>query len=123
MIWSHPGAIAPAATPASDPEDQQSSRSAASSIRTLFEIAAWFGVVAGFGEGFGLLLFQKINWAQWARMMHVSKEILWISPVVDCCFFLLIGFAVAVTSRVFTRLPATRTLGFVLIFLTAYDWL
>jgi len=92
-------------------------------LRPLFSIAVWFGVVAGFGEGFGLLLFQRINWRQWARVMHVSKEILWISPVVDLCFFLLIGLAVAVVSRIFRRIPAIRVLVFSLIFLTAYDWL
>ena len=31
---------------------------------------------AGFVEGLGLLLFQRINWARWGPMMHVSSEIL-----------------------------------------------
>jgi arylsulfatase A-like enzyme len=91
--------------------------------RTLFSIAAWFGIVAGLGEGCGLLLFQRINWRQWARVMHVSKEILWISPVVDLCFFLLIAIMVALVSRVVRRVPAVRVLVFLLVFLTAYDWL
>jgi len=93
------------------------------SLRVLFSIAVWFGVVAGFGEGFGLLLFQRINWRQWARVMHVSKEILWISPVVDLGFFLLIGLAIAALSRIFRGIRAIRVLVFLLIFLTAYDWL
>jgi arylsulfatase A-like enzyme len=92
-------------------------------IGSLFSIAMWFGIVAGFGEGFGLLLFQRINWRQWARVMHVSKEILWISPVVDLGFFLLIGLAVALLARIFRRMPAIRVLVFLLAFLTAYDWL
>ena len=91
--------------------------------RALFPIAAWFGIVAGLGEGCGLLLFQRINWRQWARVMHVSKEILWISPVVDLCFFLLIGLMVALVSRIVRRVPAVRALAFLLVFLTAYDWL
>ncbi|HKW16335.1 MAG TPA: sulfatase [Terriglobales bacterium] len=94
-----------------------------SRIGFLLQVATWFGLVAGFGEGFGLLIFQRINWTQWARVMHVSKEILWISPVVDLSFFLLIGFSVALLSRIFTRLPGVRVLAFVLIFLTVYDWL
>src|SRR5581483_5986697 len=65
----------------------------------------------------------RINWAQLARVMHVSKEIVWISPVVDLCFFLLIGFGGVILSRIFPRLPALRVLAFLLIFLTAYDWL
>src|ERR1700736_4584190 len=92
-------------------------------LGSLFAGAVWFGIFAGFGEGLGLLLFQRINWRQWARAMHVSKEILWISPVVDLGFFLLIGLAVALCSRIFRRIPAIRVLAFLLVFLSAYDWL
>jgi arylsulfatase A-like enzyme len=120
MISSSPGALAKPAARAS--ESKQSSQSSPQ-FGLLVRTAAWFGLVAGFAEGLGLLVFQRVNWAQWARVMHVSKEILWISPAVDLCFFLLIGFCVAVLSRIFSRLPAMRSLAFVLVFLTAYDWL
>jgi arylsulfatase A-like enzyme len=90
---------------------------------TLFVTACWFAMLAGLVEGAGLLLFQRINWAQWARVLHVSKEILWISPVVDLVFFLLIACAVMLVSRVFPRLPGLRVLVFILASLTAYDWL
>jgi arylsulfatase A-like enzyme len=93
------------------------------SLTSLFSISIWFGIIAGFGEGFGLLLFQRINWRQWARAMHVSKEILWISPLVDLCFFLVVGIIVAVVTRIFRRIPANRVLVSLLCFLTAYDWL
>src|SRR5579872_415043 len=92
-------------------------------LGSLLCISICFGVIAGFGEGFGLLLFQRINWRQWARVMHVSKEILWISPVVDLCFFLVIGVAVTMAARIFRRMPAARVLAFVLILLMSYDWL
>jgi arylsulfatase A-like enzyme len=92
-------------------------------LGSLLSISAWFGIIAGFGEGFGLLLFQRINWRQWARVMHVSKEILWISPLVDLCFFLLIGITVVIVSRFARSMPAARVLVFLLICLTAYDWL
>src|SRR3954467_3285737 len=92
------------------------------SLSTLLSISAWLGIVAGFGEGFGLLLFQRVNWRQWARVMHVSKEILWISPVVNLCFFVLIALAFALVARIFRRIPAARVLTFLLVFLTAYDW-
>src|SRR5205823_12956241 len=85
------------------------------SLSSLLSISAWFGIVAGFGEGFGLLLFQRINWRQWARVMHVSKEILWISPVVDLCYFLLIGIIIALVSRIIHRVPAGRVLVFFLV--------
>jgi arylsulfatase A-like enzyme len=104
------------------PRSQRGFAENSASLSTLFSISAWLGIVAGFGEGFGLLLFQRINWRQWARVMHVSKEVLWISPVVDLCFFVLIALAVALVARIFRRIPAARVLTFLLVFLTAYDW-
>jgi arylsulfatase A-like enzyme len=96
---------------------------APATLVSLLATAAWFGLVCGFGEGIGLLLFQRINWAEWARVIHVSKEILWISPLVDLWFFLFIGLTIAVVSRISPRIPAVRLLAFLLIWLTAYDWL
>src|ERR1700688_235665 len=95
----------------------------AAPLRSVFSISVWFGIFAGFGEGLGLLLFQRINWRQWARVMHVSKEIVWISPVVDLGFFLLIAIVVALVLRISRRVPAVRVLVFLLVFFTAYDWL
>ncbi len=89
----------------------------------LFFAAVWFAVVAGLVEGVGLLIFQRINWAQWARVLHVSKEILWISPAVDLVFFLLIALAVALLLLAAPRLPGLRIAVFLFTFLTAYDWL
>ena len=88
-----------------------------------FVIAMWFGIVAGLMEGAGLLLFQRINWIQWGRLMHVSKEVLWISPLVDLFFFLIVTLLVWLISRFSQRIPAIRLLIFVLTFLTIYDWL
>ena len=93
------------------------------STSVLFLAACWFGLVAGLLEGTGLLAFQRINWAQWARVLHVSKEILWVSPLVDLFFFLLIACLVALVSRALPRIPGLRVLVFILTFLTAYDWL
>jgi len=39
---------------------------------SLLLIAAWFALVTGICEGFGLLVFQRINWANWGNMVHVS---------------------------------------------------
>jgi arylsulfatase A-like enzyme len=103
-------------------ESQRGIAENSASLSSLLSVSASFGIVAGFGEGFGLLLFQRINWRQWARVMHVSKEILWISPVVDLCYFLLIGIIIALVSRIIHRVPAARVLVFFLAFLTAYDW-
>jgi len=92
-------------------------------IGTLLLIATWFGIFAGLTEGAGLLLFQRINWTQWGRLMHVSKEILWISPLVDLIFFLMVSLLVWLISRFSQRIPATQVLVFLLTFLSIYDWL
>ena len=57
------------------------------------------------------------------KIMHASKEILWVSPIVDLILFLLVALAVWLASRFFKRLPAVRVLVFLLAFLAAYDWL
>src|ERR1051325_3826735 len=93
------------------------------SVTTFFLAAVWFGTVAGFGEGAGLLVFQHINWAGWARALHIAKQMLWISPVVDLCFFVPIALLISLGSRLIRKLPWFRILVFVLAFLTAYDWL
>src|SRR4051812_8969276 len=103
-------------------ESQRGIAENSASLSSLLSVSASFGIVAGFGEGFGLLLFQRVNWRQWARVMHVSKEILWISPVADLCFFVLIAVVVALVARIFRRIPAARVLALLLVFLTAYDW-
>jgi arylsulfatase A-like enzyme len=95
----------------------------AAPIGTLPVVAAWFGIFAGLAEGAGLLLFQRINWAQWGRLMHVSKEVLWISPLVDLFFFYIVTLLAWLISRCSRRVPAIRLLVFLLTFLTIYDWL
>jgi len=112
----------PVDTVAAAPRTEMSSATSRRSSM-LFLTACWFALLAGLVEGAGLLLFQRINWAQWARVLHVSKEILWISPVVDFIFFSLIACGVALVARVLPRIPALRVLVFILTLLTAYDWL
>ena len=88
-----------------------------------FLIAAWFGIVAGLVEGVGLLAFQRINWQRWGPMAHVSKEIIWISPIVDVVFFVGVAVGIAVLQRIWRKLPGLATVIFVLTFLAGYDWL
>ncbi len=49
------------------------------------------GILAGLIEGVGLLFFQRLNWARWGPMIHVSGEIVWISPIVDVTLFSVSG--------------------------------
>jgi arylsulfatase A-like enzyme len=93
------------------------------SVGTLLTLSLWFGIFAGLTEGAGILLFQQLNRARWGPMMHVSEEIIWISPLVDLCFFLLLAVLVSSLSQVVARIPAARALVFLLTFLCVYDWL
>jgi arylsulfatase A-like enzyme len=56
-------------------------------------------------------------------MMHVSWEIVWISPILDVILFLSLALICIIVFRLAPRLPAVRVLVFLLTFLTVYDWL
>jgi arylsulfatase A-like enzyme len=86
-------------------------------------LSAWFGVAAGLIESVGLLAFQHINWERWGPMIHVSKEILWISPIVDVLFFSAISILIVLLGCAIKPISGLRVPVFVLGFLTAYDWL
>ena len=59
--------------------------------------------------------------------MHVSKEIFWISPVVDAIFFLAVALICALVMgfvvRFAPRLSMVKVTVFLLSFLSVYDWL
>jgi arylsulfatase A-like enzyme len=55
--------------------------------------------------------------------MHVSKEILWISPLVDLIFFLMVSLLIWLISRFSQRIPTIQVLVFLLTFLSIYDCL
>ncbi len=92
-------------------------------LTTLLAVAVWFGIVTGLVEGAGLLLFQRLNWARWGPMLHVSEPILWVSPLVDLTFFLLLALISTLIGRLVPRVPVLKVLVFVLLALSVYDWL
>src|SRR5437763_15961397 len=102
------------------PETQAETSRASASATSLLLIPIWFGIVTGLIEGAGLLIFQRINWAQWGRVIHVSKQILWISPLVDLLFFLILALVVWSASRLSARIPSIRVLCFLLSFFYVY---
>src|SRR5712692_1109983 len=81
-----------------------------------------WGIATGLVEAAGLLVFQRLNWARWGPMMHVSKEIFWISPVVDAIFFLSLALICSLVARFVPRFPAVRVIVLLLGFLSFYDW-
>lgn len=86
-------------------------------------IATSFGIITGLVEGAGLMLFQRLNWASWGPMIHVSWPILWISPIVDLILFLLVAVVAWLIGRLLRRIPSLKVLVFVLTVLSIYDWL
>jgi arylsulfatase A-like enzyme len=86
-------------------------------------VGAWFGLITGLAEGPCLLLFQRINWARWGPTMHVSEEILWISPLVDVIFFLILALLVWLAARIANHSSPLRVVVFALTFFVLYDWL
>src|SRR5438105_14878605 len=103
------------------PETQAETSRASASATSLLLLATWFGILTGLIEGAGLLIFQRINWAQWGRVIHVSKQILWISPLVDLLFFFILALVVWSASRLSTRIPSIRVQCSFLSLLALYD--
>jgi arylsulfatase A-like enzyme len=92
-------------------------------LTTLLLIAVWFGVVTGLIEGAGLMLFQRLNWASWGPMLHVSWPILWIAPLVDVTLFLAPASVTALVLGIWPRSTALTILVFMLSLASVYDWL
>lgn len=86
------------------------------------QLGIWFGIVTGLLEGIGLLVFKHINWQNWGRMVHVSGEILWISPLVDLFIFTSVALACFFLSEIWTRIRALRSMVFLFVGLAVYDW-
>jgi len=99
------------------------SASSQSPLRTFLITAIWLGTMTGLVEGFGLLVFQHINWERWGPMMHVSAEIFWISPIVDVLFFVVLALIARLFAAIWPATQVDRGLMYVLIYLAAYDWL
>jgi arylsulfatase A-like enzyme len=79
--------------------------------------------LTGLIEGAGLMLFQRLNWASWGPMIHVSAPILWISPLSDTIFFSILTLILFCLGLVVTRLKVFRILLLLLSGLAAYDFL
>jgi arylsulfatase A-like enzyme len=90
---------------------------------SLMVLTVWFGTVMGLVEGVDLLLFQRINWANWGRMIHVDGEIIWVSPLVDLLFCGTVALLFLVWSRLRPRSRILRNAFFLFTGLTIYDWL
>ena len=82
--------------------------------------AVWFGLFAGLLDGAELLLFQRVNWEQWGRIVHVSKPILWMAPLVNVIVFVMVAVLIATTEWVI-RVKALQLLTWITTFATVFD--
>ena len=94
-----------------------------SNASSLLIVGLGSGILAGLIEGVGLLFFQRLNWARWGPMIHVSREIVWISPLVDVALFLFLALICSAVGRFWPRISAVRVLVFLLNFFSVYYWL
>lgn len=93
------------------------------SFARLLAMGAWFGLVTGLVEGVGLMIFQRVNWENWGRALHVSGSIVWVSAFVDLFLFTAVAACCAIIARLFPRFPALRVCTFLFVGLAVYDWL
>jgi len=92
-------------------------------IRSVLVPASWFGIVAGLIEGVFLLLFQRIDWAAWGFMVHVSPRIIWISAFVDVIFAVLLAVPLILIGYFAESGILIRVSIFLFATLATYDWL
>jgi arylsulfatase A-like enzyme len=91
--------------------------------REILPIAATLGLLTGFIEGAGLLLFRHMQWLQWRLANRAFWiETLWISPFVDFVLFLLLGLLLSLLGMLFSRATAKKIVWFVLVFFVIVDW-
>jgi arylsulfatase A-like enzyme len=99
------------------------SPSTGQAFRLLLTLAIWTGLIVGLVEGVGLLAFQKVNWENWGRLIHVSPEIVWISALVDVIFFSLLALLAGLLARVTTWQNTVRVAVFSFAGFAVYDCL
>ena len=107
----------------SDQRTASDSPSTGRAIGLLLILSIWTGLFVGLLEGAGLLVFQRINWENWGRMIHVSPEIIWISPLVDVIFFSILAVVIGLSGRFAKWHNTVRALVFSIAGFAVYDWL
>jgi arylsulfatase A-like enzyme len=84
----------------------------------IITMSVWFAIISGIIEGLMFLVFQ-----QFGRIMGVSLEILWISPLVNFVIFGVVGLGLVIVDRILPNLPVEMFAVFIFTLLTILDWL
>ena len=76
-------------------------------------VGVWFGSLTGLLEVFMLCMLRLIM----QRMIFVSKDFLWMNPLANILFFLIIGLILSFAARRWPRIGSVRIVAFVYSFL------
>lgn len=86
--------------------------------RKLLFLAAWFGLLTGWGElvvfGVQKFLLHQLIW--------FGRHIIWMAPLANLCLFMSLGLLVVVSQRFFPRLVSPRNFVAAFTFLSVLSW-
>ncbi|MBL8840318.1 MAG: sulfatase [Planctomycetes bacterium] len=104
-----------AAEPASAPSPSRESLAA-------LRVAAAIGLLAGFGEGIGLLAAQASRRTQWPITNSCGREILWVAPLLDALLFVAVAGLILPLLRWVRSRARVVPVAAASLALLAYDW-
>jgi len=90
----------------------------------ILKYALWFGMITGLVEGALLYALQRYELLR-GQITYLGSgpQVLWVAPVFDALFFLLVGVGAAVVAQFLPRRFARQAVFFVFCFLASFGWL
>lgn len=82
-------------------------------------LAAWFGLLAGFGE-VCILGIQKFAFHQ---SVYLGAHVIWMAPLANICLFALAGLSLELLARRWPGLGSRRTIVSVFAFIAFLSWM
>lgn len=90
----------------------------------ILKYALWFGMITGLVEGMLLYALQRYELLR-GQITYLGSgpQVLWVAPVFDALFFLLVGVGAAIVAQFLPRKFARPAVFFVFCFLASFGWL
>jgi len=85
-------------------------------------VGAAFGLLAGLGEGAGLLAIQSARRSQWPITFSCGSEVLWVAPLLDLLLFAALALLGFLLCRLVRIAAPTRFVAAGAGLLLAFDW-
>jgi len=93
-------------------------------LSALFFLFASFGLISGFVEGSALYFLQAGRWSgETINYLLVPRRIVYVSPLVDLFFFVVMGLLAAGICRAGRGRVSGKLILFLLFMLAVFDWL